>query len=438
MDSALAIPRPISARRRWAVYGFVMLALFLIRFVPADVDPALRDAIVSGDTATMIEVVDTTSDKSQSGSRPRQLTFIALGALGLLGVARRGGAALRPRQPLAALALLYAATMAASVLWAEVPAISFRRWAALALVFAAIAGALRQLDGEHVVELTILAAGTWLGVGLLVELGNGTLRPFSANYRFFGLFHANLTGQLCALLVLAALSLPVDRWRPGLRNGLVAAGLVLLVLTKSRSAAAGAVVALGARWLLTARPSRALTAVIVALWLGCFAALAGGDDAGAAAERAVLMGRAGGADAKSLSGRIPLWEELLHEVAERPLLGHGFGSYWTAENVERISRTQGWAISHAHSLYVDLLLEFGALGLGLFVPMVVVAIVEAARRYRGTRDGAHGFAVGVLVFMLVAGALEPTVAAQTLPSALFYWTVAFLAFRAPASRSVPA
>jgi O-antigen ligase len=368
---------------------------------------------------------------TDTGTLHRQLTFVALGALGVVGLARRAGARLRPVRPLAPIVLAYVAVMAASVLWADVPALALRRFAAFALLFAAIAGAVRQLDGDDVVDLTFLATSGYLAVGLVVEVANGLFRPLSGGYRFFGLFHPNATGQACALLVLAALALPRDRAPRWLRVAAVVAGLALLYLTKSRAAAAAAVAALGARWLVTTRPSRALFGVVLAAWLACLGLLLAGEDAGGGAERAVLMGRAAGDDARTLSGRTALWAELWRDVAARPLAGHGYGSYWTADHVERISMSQGWAVSHGHSVYVDQLLELGALGLALFVPMLAIATARALRRFRATGDDAHGFAFTLLVFTAVVGLLESVVASPALPSALFYWSVAFLAFREP-------
>ena len=59
----------------------------------------------------------------------------------------------------------------------------------------------------------------------------------------------------------------------------------------------------------------------------------------------------------TLTGRTEVWQNLLPVAMKHPILGHGFGGFWTAESRDF------FMISEAHSGYLDVLLEIGFVGL---------------------------------------------------------------------------
>ncbi len=59
----------------------------------------------------------------------------------------------------------------------------------------------------------------------------------------------------------------------------------------------------------------------------------------------------------TLTGRTEVWQNLLPVAMKHPILGHGFGGFWTAESRDF------FMISEAHSGYLDVLLEIGFAGL---------------------------------------------------------------------------
>jgi exopolysaccharide production protein ExoQ len=61
----------------------------------------------------------------------------------------------------------------------------------------------------------------------------------------------------------------------------------------------------------------------------------------------------------TLTGRTWIWASLVPAVQRQPLLGAGFGSFWTTE------RRILYQIPHGHNGYLDILLETGAVGLAL-------------------------------------------------------------------------
>ena len=73
----------------------------------------------------------------------------------------------------------------------------------------------------------------------------------------------------------------------------------------------------------------------------------------------VLMGREEEGKADTLTNRVPLWNECLEYIEQRPWLGYGYDSFWTPHRVFLISQHQGWEIPHSHNGYIEMLLSLG-------------------------------------------------------------------------------
>ncbi len=78
----------------------------------------------------------------------------------------------------------------------------------------------------------------------------------------------------------------------------------------------------------------------------------------------------------TLTGRVPLWHLVDPEIVHRPLLGYGYGVFWSEANpvAWRIWEVSGWQAPHAHNGYRDLLLGVGSVGLVLFGLVTVRAL----------------------------------------------------------------
>jgi O-antigen ligase len=79
-----------------------------------------------------------------------------------------------------------------------------------------------------------------------------------------------------------------------------------------------------------------------------------------------------------LSGRLPLWQGIASEIAERPLLGFGFGTFWLGVDgpAAEICKKLHWDVPHAHNGYLDLWLHLGLPGLilGLLLVLRLLAL----------------------------------------------------------------
>lgn len=81
----------------------------------------------------------------------------------------------------------------------------------------------------------------------------------------------------------------------------------------------------------------------------------------------------------TLSGRALLWQTIWTAIQNKILLGYGFEAFWANAMgpVQYVWQTIGWQPTEAHSLYLDVWLSIGALGLLLLVLLLGQAFIRA-------------------------------------------------------------
>jgi len=250
--------------------------------------------------------------------------------------------------------------------------------------------------------------GTYCALGIAAEAALGTFRPFSADYRFGGTVHPNAQGVYCAALCLAAAThVGRSRRQTALALSVFALSAVLLLMTRSRTPCAALAVALTTVVLMRSSPRQRLLAAVGGTWAVVTAAMVC-SLCSTARERQLtslaLLGRT--EQAASLSGRIPLWTELLHYVGERPLWGYGYDSFWTPEHIADVSEAAQWATCSAHSAYLEVVLSAGLIGSAILFSAVGLGLCRLGARYLATKQGGCEFLFGLLVFRSVTGVLE--------------------------------
>jgi O-antigen ligase len=162
-------------------------------------------------------------------------------------------------------------------------------------------------------------------------------------------------------------------------------------VTKMRSVALGtAIVVISSVFLLLAHSRTAMAAVILAYIVSIFIAhvrpvkglivalgiMAGLNlisigsvylEAGQALAQAIMPD-------PTFTGRADVWKFALDHVAQRPITGYGFASFWGTEQVVYGMSGAGWANTayHAHNGYLDLALTVGIPGAALVMLWLVV------------------------------------------------------------------
>lgn len=359
------------------------------------------------------------------------LAFFMLGGAGVICLAMRPLGQLSWQHPVIALGALFIAWCCFSLLWSENPEISVRKIGILVLMVVGAFGMAHQLELEDVCWVAVLTLGTYLGLGFLMELRYGTFRPWEGPYRFAGTVHPNDQGVMSSVLVLAAASAP---WHTTgklwLRNTLLGSGLAAAWISGSRTAVA----ALGASFIVAVLlrqrgTNRALAFAAAAGVVSLGAIVYGFANAGAvhSASDAAAMGRAG--EVSTLSGRLPLWDAVLHDAAKHPLVGYGYGGYWSVKRMLDISQQLGWHIPHCHNGYLELFVSVGAIGLVLYLTWAVASAATALLRFQGSNRPAELFLACLVVFGFVNAAAESKFPESSVGTYIMYMAMASMGLR---------
>jgi len=445
------------ARSRWIV---VLTVLILgVCFLLTEHDPSVsrhNDFTLTADDM---------QHQAGGGNAIRRVAFLTVAGWGLLAAACAPGRRRLAVTPLLPAIVLVLGWCFFSLAWSHAPGFTLRRLLVLGCLATGAPGLARAVSGADLCRLAIVVRGTSLVLGVGTEVAIGTFRPWSGGYRFSGTLHPNTQGLYLTTMCTAAYallrtrprrvgeasaggcsstSLGVDGPHSGPDGsrlpttpstgalvlwGVLAVGLVFLVLTKSRTSTAGVILSLGTVALLRARVHP------VAL-VGCFVAgwwLLGGAlvchlwqiDPLAELKQLLLMGRSD--QAESLTGRIPIWTELSPFIANRFWLGYGYDSFWTPEHIDHVSTRVEWGVREAHSAYIETILSIGVIGLGLLLCVVATGLAQSAWLCRRNAMPACGVAAGLLVYGLLNSFTESGMTMPLFPTFLLgtmLWQVA--------------
>ena len=80
-----------------------------------------------------------------------------------------------------------------------------------------------------------------------------------------------------------------------------------------------------------------------------------------------------------LTGRIPLWNTLLILAREHALLGYGYAAGFIYDIQPRVLAATGTNFGHCHNGYLEVLIAFGYLGLGLCLALMIWLLTATGR-----------------------------------------------------------
>jgi exopolysaccharide production protein ExoQ len=365
--------------------------------------------------------VEEFGERIASGNSLRQGMFMSLGLLGVWGLARREGRTLDWGDPLLLASTAFVAWAVLSTAWSTDSGLTMRRVIRLLCVYLAAIGVVRQFSPREFMRMVFVITLGWFAFSCALELLLGRFRPWITDYRFCGMMHPNTQVLHCAVLVLASIAILRGSARTDwfTRCVLLASGAAFL-LTRSRTALVALVIALVVLRLAKPGVNKLPWLVACAVLISSVGVAAGfaGPSLDEKIANTLLLGRS--EDAGSFTGRLPLWGELIHFAAQRPITGFGYGAFWDPERTETIADllyVRGWSIPHAHSSYLDSLLALGLVGAGAMVTMVVLAWSRAIRQFRLLPDAANTFLIALLTF----GAVDAVAECALIEPAYFYF-----------------
>jgi O-antigen ligase len=103
------------------------------------------------------------------------------------------------------------------------------------------------------------------------------------------------------------------------------------------------------------------------------------------------------------NGRIPQWDVALDTFSEKPLIGNGAGTYqllWAQK------RPYLFTVIDAHSLYIEVMGEFGLVGILLIGGALVAIFVGLARRVRGEERHVYAAVLAVATVWSIHAGLD--------------------------------
>ena len=249
---------------------------------------------------------------------------------------------------------------------------------------------LARAGGPRAVLVGVVSGGTaTLGYGLVAHVRSGVVDPFQGKVLYQPIGYANAVGILAAMVAILAVGVLLAHGGGPPRAALattVCISIAALALTHSRGAwLAGLVGLTTTAVVLRARRRRSRL-----LWIGLVGVLV----------VAMLLSPLVVEPARlhaALSDRAYYWPVAWHAL-DSPLRGLGSGSFAQLWALERPVPAD--AID-AHSLFLEALLELGAVGLVLVVATLSVPLVAALRLTSVWTAGATGAYVAFLVHAAV-------------------------------------
>ncbi|MGA9382224.1 MAG: O-antigen ligase family protein [Phormidium sp.] len=114
----------------------------------------------------------------------------------------------------------------------------------------------------------------------------------------------------------------------------------------------------------------------------------------------------------SLTGRVPIWQMMLSEIANRPWFGYGFKGFWSgwygpSSHIWRVLLLkQDWKPNYGHNGFMDLLGDLGIVGLSIFIFSFIFALRKGFFLLRSTKKIEGFFPLIYLIYWALSNITE--------------------------------
>jgi len=414
------------SRRLWIFGAFALLwAIFYLatplnaRFTASDSFSAVNDDTSDEDRAEL------NAEATAQGSLARQLSLATLALFGATCLMLPAERRVRLQGLGGMLIVGFLLWTMASAAWSGEIGTTLRKQTVLMCLAIAALGVAKQFSLRQIVYFTVFAGGLLLVAGTFSELALGTFQPLDPEYRFSGLTWPAFDAWMFSLLLLgAAVLYPEAGKYRGVLIAICVAALGAIVMTKTRAGTAGLLAGLGVYVALTWPSRRLLLGVLAGVTCvsaGVLFLTLATPNASDTLVDVVNLGRA--ETAEGISGRSQLWEDLMPFIADRPLIGYGYDSFWTPDHLVQIGE-DNWGAPDAHNGYINLTLGVGLIGAAAYVLVLFSGFGRAWARSLKTRSVEYAFACGAIVVSAINTGFVST---QLAPALYAFITLAVLA-----------
>jgi len=312
----------------------------------------------------------------------------------------------------------------ASTIWSDSPAVSLRRGIALLLTCAFGI----YLTARYSLSQQIRLLASVCGLSVLLSYPFGLLGLGTPSEEFesawYGIFaHKNDLGRMMALSIVVFLLLTrIDPAKKAVLWTGISLAFVLLLLSQS-STALVALAAMIAVFPFCRAIIRDRHGVARASIFGCVVLVAGVYWASNNFKDVLAFF---GRDI-TLTGRLPLWILSIVMAIRRPWLGYGYNAFWLGPGSpsERIWSLMAWHPPHAHNGLIELWLELGMLGVGLFLTGFFVYAFRAVRFLQSNGGAELIWPLVFLVLLVLTNITEVTILSRNNIFWILYTAVAF-------------
>jgi exopolysaccharide production protein ExoQ len=295
-----------------------------------------------------------------------------------------------------------------SAVWSEDPGVTVRRSIAVCATTLFAMDLATRYSIRDQLRLLGYVLGFLLLLSVMFQIFMPDLIP-AVDSGYSGAWHGvfqqkNEFARMVALATLVFLtrSRP-PRWSGLATIGITAISSALILVSQSRTALVvmAAVLVLLRIFRLRRHGKKALVGGIVAIVLVAIVLSIAVDTESMAG----MLGRD-----TTMTGRTKIWTVALESLAERPLLGYGYSAFWNVSpDALRINEKLQWQVPHAHNGFIDLPLQLGFAGLGLFLVVYAVAVRRAIAYVYRDPDQEALWPIAYFAFVLLYQFTESTI-----------------------------
>jgi exopolysaccharide production protein ExoQ len=232
--------------------------------------------------------------------------------------------------------------------------------------------------------------------GIMQDLHSGAWRGIHS--------HKNGLGQMMGLGTLVFIILGIDNKSRSYFSWIgLALSLTLLILSRSTASMTNTLIVIPFFWLLPIlrlRYSLMIPAIISLLTIGLVSSILINDNL------AILAGSVG--KTVTLTGRTDVWQFVWEMIQKQPWLGYGYGGFWNGLDGESayVWRATQWTPTHPHNGLLQLCLDLGLVGVGLYLIGFWKHVIRIFAYVRSTRDLSGIWPVVFLIYLLLLNLTE--------------------------------
>ena len=293
----------------------------------------------------------------------------------------------------------------ASIFWSQAPALTARRSAALGMTLLFGVYFASRFSVKEQLRFLAWGFGVCILCSFMFELLG--LNPSEGIPGWYGVFyHKTELGRNMTLSAIVFLFWKkVEPEHRGLARTGFLASVVLILLSRDMTSLVVLVIVMALlsylQWALKGRSLRwAMAGIALLLTIGSFSVL------WVTAHLEAITSFLG--KDPMLTGRVPLWILSSVMALRQPWLGYGYNAFWLPDEtyVQRIWSILKWEPPHAHNGFLELWLELGVVGVGLFLLVFSRYIIKTLAFLRSNSEPWAAWPATFLLFLFLANLTE--------------------------------